>query len=73
MANFCVHSLAVASAAASSSFHALAIFSARGSSGLGADSNAWMERSTVRICSAGDHLSFRMSRQMRPRVSMLGW
>ena len=26
--------------------------------------------STVRICSAGLHLSFRMSRQMRPSLSM---
>lgn len=30
---------------------------AKGSSGLGALSNAWIESSTVRICSAGDHLS----------------
>jgi len=28
---------------------------------------------TVRICRAGLHLSFRMSRQMRPSLSMLGW
>lgn len=33
----------------------------------------WMLSSTVRICSAGDHLSLRMSRQMRPSLSMLGW
>lgn len=30
-------------------------------------------RSTVRICRAGLHLSLRMSRQMRPSLSMLGW
>lgn len=29
--------------------------------------------STVRICSAGLHLSLRMSRQMRPSLSMFGW
>jgi hypothetical protein len=29
--------------------------------------------STVRICSAGLHLSLRMSKQMRPSLSMLGW
>jgi len=28
---------------------------------------------TVRICSAGLHLSFRISKQMRPSLSMLGW
>jgi hypothetical protein len=28
---------------------------------------------TVRICSAGLHLSLRMSKQMRPSLSMLGW
>ena len=28
---------------------------------------------TVRIWRAGDHLSFRMSRQIRPSLSMLGW
>lgn len=32
-----------------------------------------MESSTVRIWSAGDHLSLRMSRQMRPSLSMFGW
>ena len=73
MANFSVHSLAVWSANFSSSFHALAIFSANGSSGLGADNSAWMDKSTVRIYNAGLHLSFRISKQMRPRVSMLGW
>ena len=53
-------------------FHASATSFASGSSGLGADSKAWMERRTVRICSAGLHLSFKMSRQMRPSRSMFG-
>jgi hypothetical protein len=30
---------------------------ANGSSGFGAERRAWIERSTVRICRAGDHLS----------------
>lgn len=34
---------------------------------------AWMERSTVRIWRAGDHLSLRMSRQIRPSLSIFGW
>ena len=131
----------VATASASLSFQCRATFSARGSSGLGALSSAWMLRArsswlwvaelrsahrsgasvpcchfetgtklptlgseqhaqrharssaprcsvakraalagldphlikTVRICRAGLHLSFRMSRQMRPSLSMLGW
>jgi hypothetical protein len=34
---------------------------------------AWIERRTVRIWRAGDHLSLRMSKQMRPSLSMFGW
>ena len=34
---------------------------------------AWMLNRTVLICSAGDHLSFRISRQIRPIRSTLGW
>lgn len=34
---------------------------------------AWMLSSTVLIWRAGDHLSLRMSRQMRPSLSMFGW
>jgi hypothetical protein len=56
-AYFCVHSLAVAMAAASSSFQLLATSGARGSSGLGAPRRAWIESRIVRICSAGDQLS----------------
>ena len=28
---------------------------------------------TVRICRAGDHLSFKMSKQIRPSLSIFGW
>lgn len=38
-------------------FHCSATSFARGSSGLGALNNAWIESNTVRICRAGDHLS----------------
>ena len=54
-------------------FHSSATSLARGSSGLGADNKAWMESKTVLICSAGLHLSFRMSKQIRPSLSILGW
>ena len=72
VAYFCVHSFAVFIAPALSCLKCLATSSDKGSSGLGALSNACIEISTVRICSAGDHLSFRISRQMRPSLSMLG-
>ena len=87
----CLHDAGapVATASCSFSFQCFAMFSASGSSGLGALNSAWMLqgakssqlkrhamtrvalqckhlRSTVRICSAGLHLSFKMSRQMRP-------
>ena len=38
-------------------FHCSATSFARGSSGLGALNNAWIDSNTVRICRAGDHLS----------------
>lgn len=47
----------VSMASASLVFHLSATSFAKGSSGLGALSNAWIESSTVRICRAGDHLS----------------
>lgn len=40
-----------------------------GCTGFGALRRAWTERSTVRIWSAGDHLSLRISRQIRPSLS----
>lgn len=49
----------VSMASASLDFHFSATSFARGSSGLGALSNAWIDSSTVRICRAGDHLSER--------------
>lgn len=49
--------LPVSMASASLVFHFSATSFARGSSGLGALSKAWIDNSTVRICRAGDHLS----------------
>lgn len=61
-AYFWVHSRAVAMAAFSSSFQALATSAASGSSGLGAPRSAWMERRMVRIWRAGDQLSVQARR-----------
>lgn len=47
----------VLNALGSSVFHNCATSFAKGSSGLGALSKAWIESSTVRIWRAGDHLS----------------
>lgn len=44
-------------------FHCSATSFARGSSGLGALNNAWIDSNTVRICKAGDHLSERHTRK----------
>jgi hypothetical protein len=69
----------------SSSFQCCATSLASGSSGLGAPSKAWIDSliisfaciiegktcRTVRICSAGDHLSLRISRQIRPSLSIM--
>lgn len=52
-----VQHLPVSMALLSQVFHISATSFAKGSSGLGALSNAWIESSTVRICRAGDHLS----------------
>lgn len=52
-----VGSSPVSMAWASLVFHCSATSLARGSSGFGALSNAWIDSSTVRICNAGDHLS----------------
>ena len=46
-------------------FHCSATSFARGSSGLGALNNAWIDSNTVRICRAGDHLSGRWKVQKR--------
>ena len=73
MAYFSVHSRAVARAASSSASHFSATLLSRGSSGLGELMRAWMDSSTVRICSTGDHLSLRMSRQMLCRRGGGGW
>lgn len=57
-----VQLLPVSMALLSQVFHISATSFAKGSSGLGALSNAWIESSTVRICRAGDHLSGGMGR-----------
>jgi hypothetical protein len=54
-----VHSRATRMASASFAFQCWATSLLRGSSGFGAPISAWMERRTVRIWSAGDHLSVR--------------
>ena len=52
---------AVLIACCSFCFHNWATSFANGSSGFGAERSAWIDRRTVRICNAGDHLSFRIS------------
>ena len=85
-AKFCVHSRLTRCASASFSLQCFATSVASGSSGLGALSSAWIDRSTVRICSAGDHFSvidqnvsifvislnipLSISRQIRPSLSI---
>lgn len=66
LAYFWVHSRAVAMAAFSSSFQALATSAARGSSGLGAPRRAWIESRMVRIWRAGDQLSEQGYRTSQP-------
>lgn len=73
MANNLVHSLAWLMASCSFVFHISATSLANGSSGLGLLSNAWIDSRTVLICNAGDHMSFSMSRQILPSLSMFGW
>merc|ERR1719317_232910 len=73
IANFLVHSRAFFKASASFSFHSSATSLARGSSGLGAERRACMDSKTVLICSAGLHLSFKISKQILPSLSILGW
>lgn len=55
----------VSMAALSFFFHCSATSFARGSSGLGALNNAWIDSNTVRICRAGDHLSGRREDQQK--------
>jgi hypothetical protein len=50
------------------SFHAWATSFARGSSGFGAPSRAWIERRMVRIWRAGDQLPGAVSGEMRGNV-----
>ena len=58
----------VTRAAPSFVFHCSATLLSRGSSGLGADNNAWILNKTTRICNAGDHLSYQIkTNQIRRR------
>lgn len=60
-----IYSSPVSMAVLSFFFHCSATSFARGSSGLGALNNAWIDSNTVRICRAGDHLSGRRKVQRR--------
>lgn len=60
-----IYSSPVSMAVLSFFFHCSATSFARGSSGLGALNNAWIDSNTVRICRAGDHLSGRREVQKR--------
>ena len=66
-----VHSFAVLSCAFLSARKASAISGTRGSSGLGSSSKETSESKTFEIDSAGDQLSFKISRQMPPFALML--
>ena len=55
--------LPVLTASASLTFHCSATWLSRGSSGFGALSRAWIDSRTVRICSAGLHLSAKTERK----------
>ena len=45
----------------------------RGSSGLGSVIRELIDNSTFETVRAGDHVSFRMSRQIEPLALILGW
>ena len=70
---FLVQSLASSSYFFLSVLNNLAISGTRGSSGLGSQSKELMERRTLLMVSAGDHIDLRMSRQMEPLEFMFGW
>jgi len=72
MAKDLVNSLARFNASCSLLFHNSATLLSRGSSGLGALIKAWIDSKTVLICNAGLHLSFKISKQIRPSLSTLG-
>lgn len=73
IAYFLVHSLAFRMASLSLIFQSSATSFANGSSGLGALSRAWIDSRTVRICRAGLHLSFKISKHILPNLSIFGW
>lgn len=69
LANFNVHSCAFFSACFLLLFHSAAASLLSGSSGFGSDNKLWIERSTDFICSAGDQFFFKISKQIRPKLS----
>ena len=73
MAYLRVHSRAVASYCALSDLYWLAMSGTRGSSGLASVNKELIERRTFETVSAGDHWSFRMSKQILPFELILGW
>ena len=73
IAYFLVHSLACCSYFGLSFIYIVAIYGTNGSSGLGSVNKDEIERSTFEIVRAGDHVSFKMSRQIDPLALMLGW
>ena len=73
MAYLRVHSLADASYFTLSVLYSCAMLGTSGSSGLGSVSSDEIDSSTLEMVSAGDHCSFKMSRQMDPFELMFGW
>jgi len=70
-AYFLVHSNAFASCCLRLVLYSLAISGTSGSSGLGSLKSEQMDKRTLLIVSAGDQLSFSMSKQMPPLLLML--
>ena len=73
IANRRVHSRAVALCRSMSVLYMLAISGTRGSSGLQSHISELIERRTLEMVSAGDHWSFRISRQIEPLLLTLQW
>jgi len=71
MAYLVVHSRAVVSCSSLFDLNFSAISGTSGSSGFGSVSREQIDSSTFEMVSAGDHWSFRMSKQMPPFELML--
>lgn len=68
-----VHSVAVLLNDSLSVLYWRAISGTSGSSGLGSVSKEHTESKTLEIVSAGDHWSFKISKQMPPLLLIFGW